>query len=795
MWFNIIKIARRKLWRKKGNTFIKIFSLAIGIVSLFYIAIYIHQELGFDSFHTNRSHIQRVNTTIISPTGDIELGLSAIPVGEYLKDVAPGVTDFVRINQEFGSHAIKNGANLFSEAENILYADPSFLNIFDFELLYGNRESALQGPDKIMITAGAALKYFGTTDALGKVLTYDGEPLTVSGVFEDLPANSQLQFNFLLPMEIFMNSRPPDVDQNWTWFPMNTYVLLDRSATAGMVSAKLKEIPQYLPENNPGDNYELSLEPLEGIHFSTPKLGELGSKGKLANLYVLFAIGVMILLLAVTNFINLTTAQVSVQGKEVSIKKTVGASKVDIFKQFFLESLLLTTLATLISIGGIALSFTYFEQFMGTSYDLSFMFDPVAIILFPLIPVIISLLGGIYPAIRFSRIRSIPASSGGVGPNRFWNTRTALVVLQFTITSALVIGSLIIYTQLDFIRSRDLGMDTAQKIVVDYGPNAAIGTAFKSLKQEFAGLPGVTGVTFSSHVPGQMPNGVATQIRDLEGRSSHGEINLNLVDPDFVGNYGLKIIAGRDFRNGSADETASLILNKAAVKAFGYTNPEAILGASFEQWGGNGTVIGVVEDFNYMSLHEDVGLLSLKVWPEQFTKMTLEVTATDFKETLDQLQGKWSVLYPDIPFNYYFVDDNFRAQYNKDQQFATIINIFTLIAICIGVLGLIAYANFWCERRRKEMSIRKVLGAGELRLVWKLYKGFSIPVLTGFAVAVPVAVFFGRRWLTEFAYSFELNWHFFAVPLLVLLVLVWIAVGSQTISLVLANPVDHLKEE
>ncbi|HMB62065.1 MAG TPA: FtsX-like permease family protein [Eudoraea sp.] len=794
MWSNFIKIASRKLWGKRGGSFTKLFSLSVGIVSLFYIAIYIHQELSFDTFHHNYRNIVKVNTTIDSPTGDISLGLSATPVGPYLKFQSPEVLEVVRINKEYGSHAIKQGDHLFSESENIYYADASFFRLFDLELRSGNKESALSGPDKLIITERAALKYFGSLQVVNQILEYDGEPFTVTGVLKNLPANSHLQFDFLISMDTFLKTRLPEVNQNWTWFPMNTYLLMGPNHNAATLKSLLEKVPQYQEVSETNDRYLLSMEPLETLHFSHPKLGELGPKGKRSNIYLLTGIAIMILLLAVTNYVNLTTAEVAVQEKEVSVKKTIGASRMDIFRQFFTESVLLASIATLISMVLIFISFPYFEKFMGP-HDITFLIHPVTVLALPLIPLFLAVLAGIYPALKFANISTMHAPKSGEKRFKIFNTRTALLVFQFSITSSLVIGSLIIYYQLNYMQNQDLGMDTTRKMVLDYGPNSAIGNSFEALKVELGAIPGVESVSFSSHVPGQTPNGVATQILDLNGRSSNGEINLNLVDHDFVKNYGLKIVAGRDFREGPADLTSSLILNEAAVKAFGYENPEAILGASFEQWGGNGKVIGVVNNFNYLSLHQDVGLLSLKVWPEQFMKITLKISEAGFGKTIEALEGKWASLYPGIPFNHYFVDDNFRVQYDKDRQFAGIINIFTMISVFIGLLGLIAYARFWCDRRRKEMSIRKVLGADVSVLIWKLYRSFSIPVLVGFALAIPVSYYLGGRWMQEFAYRFVLSWYFFALPLCLLLVFVWLAVGVQTVKLVLANPVDHLKEE
>ncbi len=793
MWLNTIKLALRKLWNKKGTSLTKLFSLILGTVCLFYIVLYVHKELSYDTFHQNASKIVRVNTTIESPTGDLALGLSAIPVGPFLKSNSTQIQDFLRISEVRDNHSIRYGNKLFSETGNILHADPSFFTFFDFNLVGGSTEEALVGPYKMVLTQHAAQKYFGDTDALNQILYYDGKPFTVSGVMDNPPTNSHLQFDFLISMDSFFVDRP-NVNENWEWFPMNTYLLLASNASSSGLDNSLREIPKYQEKSETNDQYVLSSEPLEGLHFSTTKLGEIGSKVKLSNLYLLSAIGLMILFLALSNYINLTTAQVSEQGKEVSIQKTLGASKRAIFRQFFIESLVLTSIAAIISSILIVSSFSSFERFMESAYDISFMVQPSTLLFLPLIPILLSLMGGIYPAIQFAKIPTlyIPKSGGKQGALSMRNT---LLVFQFSVTSILVICSLIIYYQLNYLKNQDLGMDTSQKLVLEFGANSEIGSSFESLKGLFETIPGVENVAFSSHVPGQIPNGVSTQIRDLNGKNSNGEINLNLVDHDFIEEYGLQIVAGRNFRKGEADLNTSLILNEAAVKAFGYTDPEDILGAHFQQWGGEGEVIGVVKDFNYLSLHQDIGLLSLRIWPEQFMKITFDITESGFSKTLKDLNAKWTALYPDIPFTHYFVDDNFRAQYKKDEQLSSIINTFTLVSICIGILGLIAYANFWCERRRKEMSIRKVLGANVSLLIWKLYKGFSLPVLAGFLLAVPISYYFSNNWLQEFAYRLSLKWYLFVLPLLMLLVFAWIAVGLQTIRLVISNPVDALKEE
>ncbi|NAS11621.1 ABC transporter permease [Poritiphilus flavus] len=792
---NFFRIAFRKFWKQKASTFTKLFSLIVGIVSLFYIGVYIFHETSYDRFHRNYNNIYKLNTAIISPTGNLSLGLSATPLGPYLQTVVPEIKKFVRINKEYGSHALRYQDQLFSETENIYYADPDFFALFNFDFLRGNPDEALIGPNKVVITERMAQKYMGSLDAVNKTINYDDKVFTVTAVLKDLPSNSHLQFDFLVSMDTFMAKSDPNATQNWTWCPMNTYLLINENARPGSLEQSLKNIPAYLEETEAGDRYVASIEPLKGLHFSDPKLGELGTKGKISDLYVLLGIGIMILLLAVSNFINLSTAQFSFQHKEVFVKKTVGATRSAIFSQFFNETVLLSSLATVLALFVILASSGVYGDFLGYNLDLSWMYKPLAILGLILIPMALSLLGGIFPAFKYSKIAEVSGTNIAKRKQYLIDTRSALVAFQFLITSGLIIGALLIYSQMKYLNDKDLGMDIAQRIVLEYGPNSGIGNSFETLKEELGQIPGIETVSFSSHVPGQIPNGVSTGIYGLNGHNSNGEINVNLVDYDFIKDYGLEIIAGRDFRRGEADRTSALILNESAVKAFGFQNPEDILGASFEQWGGDGKVIGVVKDFNYLSLHQKVGLLSLKIWPDQFMKISMRINPLEFENTLEQLASKWTSLYPQIPFNYYFVDDNFRAQYNKDQQFASIINGFTLVSICIGILGLIAYATFWCGRRRKELSIRKVLGATTGLLTWRLYSGFSIPVLSGFVLAIPLAYYLGKQWLQGFAYQVELQWYFFIIPLGILLVFTWLAVGVQTLRVVSSNPVDNLKEE
>ncbi|MEL7118733.1 MAG: ABC transporter permease [Bacteroidota bacterium] len=794
MLANNIKVSFRKICKHQFSTLTRLLSLIIGMVSVFFIALYLHHELTYDHFHLKRDHIFQLNTTIQSPTGDLSLALSATALADYVHSISPDVEATVRINKAYGSRVIKQGENQFIEQENMFFADPRFFDVFDFEVLEGDLNVALNEPFEVVLTEQAATKYFGKKEIIGKTLLIDKNPFKVSGVIRDMPSNSHFQFNFLMSMESFLESRP-NAHENWTWLPMNTFLLLKENTDIKNLTALLQEVPAYQKVNsNTVEQYVLNLEAFNNIHFSNVPKGQLGVPGNINNLYILIGIGIIILLLACSNYINLTTATISLYENEISFRKTIGASGSNIFSQFMVESGIVVGLSSLFSLILVIVLLPKFESIINIPFTWQYFLQSSILLILVAIPMILALIGGVYPAQKFSSI-SINKIIDKPNLKKFGDTRSFLLTFQFCMTSALIIGSIIIYTQLDYLRNQDLGFDLSRQIIINGGPNAQLNEQKEAITDEFKQIPSVQGVTFSSHVPGEEPNGVTTVFKDDAGNERTGEINLTLVDPDFIPQYGLDIIAGRNFREGQADITSTLIVNEACAKAYGFNNPEEILGQDFTQWGGDGRVIGVVKDFNYLSLHQDIGSLSLKIWPTQFQKITLNIAYESFSETLALLETKWKAFFPNIPFNYYSLDENFNKQYEADERFMTIVNTFTAVAIIIGLLGLIAFTAFWCGRKRRELSIRKVLGATPRGLVWKLYLQFVTPVLIGFLLSAPLAFYLGQIWINQFAYRYEPNLLIFIFPLILILGLATFVIGSQIIRVVNTNPVKFLKEQ
>ncbi len=792
-----LKLAIRKALNARSSYIIKTGSITIGLVSLFYIGLYVYQEFSFDNFHSKKSNLYRLNTTIYTPTGNLALALTAFPVGPYVQSNLFDITAHTAVSMLHGSHSVQHRDKLFSESGGIYYADHQFFKLFDFKLLHGDISTIFQRHGEIVLSEDIAMKYFGRLNVIGEVLDFDGEPFTISGITENTPYNSQIQFDFLISMPTFTQPRE-NIGNNWTWFPMTTYILVNPQADLDEIGQYLKDLPQYSSDSNSSEKFVLSLEPVQNIHFSESRLGELGTKSRISDLYILLTIAALILLLSLTNYISLSFAESTVNDKQVMLKRTLGAGSKQLFLQFYMEAFLVAAIAICLSAVLVIVSLPIMESILGHQIRLSLIYGPRAWLSCFLILLLLPLIVSIYPMQRLSRISDNQKMMALKNSDAtILKMRSGLVVIQFSITSILIIGSFIMYRQLKFLQNRDLGINTSQTLVIDYGSNADVADSYESLKSQLLAIEGVQQVAFSSHVPGQMPNGVTTKIETNQGVKRSGEINLNLVDHDYLENYQIKLIAGRGFekdKNDTGDEP-SVIFNESTVKAYGFENPEEILGAKVEQWGGAGRVIGVVEDFNYLSLHNEVGLLSLKIWPSQFEKISIKLDFATTGEVVNRIGEKWSDLFPNLPFNYYFVDEVLKQQYDKDRRYTYIISLFTLNSIFLGIIGLIAFAIFWCHRKRKDVSIKKVLGANPFHLIWSFYKDFSKPIILSFILSTPVALYLGDKWLLQFVDGIQLEPSIVLIPLIFILLVTGLSVGVQSVKTVFAHPVKYLNNE
>ncbi len=787
---NYIKTGIRDFRRQKFYAAINLFGLVAGFTSCLFIVTYLQDELSYDQFHSKKDSIYRLNVDISTSTGKLELAYSSGPMAQTLQSELPEVQDYVRIAKNPASVLVRNKERQFYE-ESVIYADPAFFTLFDFELALGNKETVLKQVDEVILSPQMAIKYFGESSPIGEEMQFDGTTYKVVGVVQPMPTNSHIQFDFLVSMATWIALRPP-TETNWFWFPVTTYLQLTENSEATFATKLPAFRDKYMVNERETSEYNLSIEPFAGIHFSEARLGEMDVKGEKSYLYFLAAVAGFILLLAVANFINLSTAKSTRRAKEIAVRKTLGALRSEIKWQFLVES-------TMYAVGALALAIVVYIALLPSFSDLlSRQFDGAILTTLPFVlalavtPLVLGFLAGFYPALVMAAFE--PIQTLGHQTKGGFRLRGVLTTFQFAVSSILIFATVAMWMQLNYLRNTDPGFSKEQTLVIDFGLNQQPIARYHTLRNELENLENVGAVTFSSHIPSEKPHGVGTRIYN-EGEVIDGEIYANMVDYQFYDSYELEIVAGRSFDFSLSEDSSGLVVNEATVKAMGFGSNEEILNKEFLQWGRRGRVIGVVKDFNFLSLHTEIEPLSFQMWPEQFRKISVKLEANRVASAIEGLEKTWREVIGDIPMNYYFLDQRFNEQYRNDQQLGTIIGIFSTVSIIIAVLGLIAFATHICAQRAKEMALRKVMGASASGISFLLYKQFSRPVGIAFIVGLLPAYYITDQWLEQFAYRVNINAMMLLLPLLLLAIILLLSVGYQSIQTALANPVKHLKDE
>lgn len=790
-----ILTAWRSLKKNRLYSVIHLLGLALALTTCLLLTAYIAHEFSYDSFNTNGERLYRVNTDLNLPDQQLALSLTSGLVGPNLKNDFPAVQGFVRVSQPWSDLSFRRGEQAHFE-QNILYVDSSFFSLFDFQLVNGNPQTVLRNPNQVVLTERLAQKYFGNQNPINQTITIDNQVYTVTGMAANPPDRSHIDFDALISYANWIQQHPP-TEENWGWTPATTYVLLNNAASAAAVE---KKIPSWLISKIPADQYPetiaLNLEPFQSIHFGIPRLGEFKAKGNKKQLLLLGLTGIFILLMAIFNYINLATAVYANRIKEIGVRKTFGASKQQITWQFLSESILLCSIAVLVAMFLSSSLLPFFSEQVNKTLELDFL-SPLNIGIALLVTVlIIGPLAGFYPSFVVSKLQaaSIFQNRSNTGVGRL-TLRQVLTGLQFIISIGLILCTLVVWRQHHFLTNQSLGFAQDHKMVVKLGAVQNLKASPEAIKQELLKLPEVQGVTFSSHIPSENPHGVGTRITKTDGTGVESESELNLVDYDFLGLYGLKIIAGRGFDPSFADSAAALIVNETAAKQFGFSNPEDIIGRDFTQWEGQGKVIGVVADFNQHSLHAKVSPVTFQINPSRFEKMTIQYQANNLSVLASKLEKTWHGIAGNMPFDYSFLDERLALQYDAEQRFSNIFISFTLLAVFIACLGLYGLTAIAVTRRTKEIGIRKVLGANVVNIVSLLSKEFLYLVLAAAALAFPIAWWAMNRWLEDFAYRISITWWMFALAGLSALSIALITVSFQAIRAAVANPVESLRSE
>lgn len=790
---NYFKIAFRNLWRHRWFSFINIAGLAIGITASFLIFLHVKFEMSYDDFHTKGNRIYRLVTDLKTPSNEFRTPITAWAVPPTLEKEFPEVESTVRI--------LKTEMVVREENENYLEkkaiaADSAFFQVFDFDLLNGNPETALKAPFSIVLSETSSKRYFGDEDPLGQTLNIMDESYiaTVTGVMQDIPENSHFTADVVLSMSTFTQNLNKGVDEEWFSYDAAAYILLKPNIDSDRLEAKF---PAFLEKYSGEESQKakmyatLFLEPLQDIYLYSDRGGNGG--GDIKNVYVFGIVSLFILLIACINFINLTTARSVERAKEVGIRKVVGAQKQQLRLQFMGESIITCILALIISLPLLIVALPYFNELAGKVVASSIFSSPTYLLLLFCISLIIGIVAGVYPALILSSFQSVSVLKGRFSAGRKGILlRKGLVVSQFTISIVLIIGTIIIYNQTHFMKNQDLGFNKEQMLILDTGVHPSQLRFQQAVKE----IPEVISTSLASSVPSSENESAYSEIENEQGDLQIGTLAIYSVDYNYISQFGLEMLAGRPFsKDFATDSTEAMILNEKAIKEFGYNSPQDALGKKFRQWGREGKIIGVVKDFHFRSLQEDIQPLSIRIEPEETSLIAIKVSTQNVKQTLASIEDKWNQFLPAKPFDYFFLNDYFNRQYQREQRFGKLLMIFSMLAIfisCLGLLGLAAYSTI---QRRREIGIRKIVGASASGIVSLLSAEFLKLVFIAFLLASPLAWLLMHSWLQNFAYRIYLHWWVFALAGISAMFIAIVTVSFQALKAAIANPVKSLRTE
>lgn len=790
MFTNYLKIALRNLLKKKFYTFINIVGLGIGMACCLLISLYVLDELSYDRFHEKADRIYRV-------TVDARIGeslLSAGHVNEHMGEVLNEIPEIEAVTRvkENTNWTIRLQDEVFLE-NDIIAVDTSFFHIFTFPLLEGNAETFLQEPASVILTEKMADKYFGTVQGVvGRTLEINHKPYTVTGIIQNPPQQAHFHFNIIVPLQYQIPAKV-----NWLDLGNNfTYVLLQENVSYEPV---LDKIDALFQKYNPEAYEEIKklgfarflLQPITDIHLFSHFLYDAADLGNLKAIYIFAAIAVFILLIAGVNFVNLATARSADRAKEVGIRKTLGSVRTALIRQFLTESVLMSLLAMLIALGMAELFRNPFNEISGKSMDI-FINHQVWLVALG-ISLLVGLIAGLYPALYLTRFKPVEVLRGSFAKSSRGRTfRNALVVFQFVISIGLIICTVLVYQQLQYMRQKELGIHKENVILLKNADK--LGTQYESLMHTLANDSRIMSVTASDQEPFSIYNGSSMMQKGKED-ADRKITSYTRVSYDYLKTMGIMLKEGRDFSRMMASDTAAIIINEAAAKAFGLEDPLN----SLIEVGENTTyhVIGVTENFHFQSLDKKIAPLVMLLYGEVDELGIIEVRmqGQDMVSMVADLENNWKQFAPDVPFDYTFLDETFDALFKNYQQLSKIVTLFAGLAILIACLGLLALAAFMAEQRTKEIGIRKVMGASVKDIVLMLSGNFTKLIVLAFIIAIPLAYLAMQQWLQDFAYRIDISiWTFMIAGALAILI-AWLTISYQAVKAARSNPVEALRYE
>ncbi len=795
---NYFKIAWRNLLRNKAISVINIVGLALGLTACMLIALFVQNELSYDGFHEKGDRIVRVVMEYGNDAEREKVKTTGTKVAPAFKRTFPEVEAGVRMY--ITNRVVKSGDKLFKE-KNFYYADSSFFDIFSFKLLAGNAKDVLVAPNTVVLSERTAKKYFEQENPIGKIIRIDdAKDYVITGIAADCPKNSQIQFDFLAS---FTSLRAAREEENWYTANWTTFLLLKDQASIESLQAKIAPFlqTQFSKEEYAESSLNYLLEPYTKVHLYSDVENSFQPNSNISYLYIFSAVALLILLIACFTYMNVTTASATERAKEIGMRKVMGAFRKQVFLQFMAESAIMVSLVLVISGFLTAMFLPAFNELVDKELSFSAIFLPSNLFFMVGIGLVTTFLAGAYPAILLSGFQPIKVLKGTFKTSfSGLMLRKSLIVFQFSISIFLIIATLIIQNQLQFIQNKKLGYNKEHVLVLP--TDQKINEKLSTLKSVFKSNPDVLGVTGAYETPVFINGGYAMW---GEGMAQGNRIPIAAIPSDehFVQTMGMDVVAGTDLveadmkRITNEDATKNyfyFILNESAVKHLGWTNENAVgrkmdLGDARQ-----GEVKAVVKDFHFASLHQKIE--PLVIFPDSyFNTIMVKLSGENMPQTIGFLTEKWKEIAPHRPFDYEFMDEEFNRLYAAESQIGKAFNVFAFLAIFLACLGLYGLATFTTAQRSKEIGIRKVLGASIVGITGLLAQDFLKLVLIAIIIASPIAYYFMHNWLADFAYGINIQWWMFAAAGIAALAIAFLTVGGQAVKAALANPVQSLRSE
>ncbi len=820
---NYFKVAWRNIIRNKVNSFINIVGLAIGMACVILILFYVQDESKYDQFFKQADRIYQVNLEN-TENGRVDVtGNTGPAVGPAMVSEFPEIESYVRIyrpGDKMVSYEQDNKADNYFTEKRIMAVDSNFLDVFDYKILEGDPSTCLETPNAVVITQQTARKYFGESPAMGKTLLVgiEKQPFQVTGVLSDVPSQSSFQFDLLLPTAAF-----PDIKRrswNWWWLQMATYVKLRENAATdkegiARIESKFPEMVKkhafvngmitYEEFTKKGNKLNYHLLPLTSVHLYAAGMGtsaRLTTLGDIKYVRIFTVIALIIITLACVNFMNLSTAQSAKRAKEVGIRKVLGSVKRQLVKQFLAEAMLYSFLSTLVALVLVIVFLDPFNAIAGKSLSINSFFTNYCWLYVLGLSIVTGLLAGSYPAFYLTSFNPVAVLKGmklfkfSLGSLFI---RNGLVVFQFTISTALIIATIVVFKQLEYTRSKDLGFNRENVVIIS--STDRLGERHESFREEISRLPFIARAGGSSGIPitenfadyyNPVPTGTNEQVM------KEIELPSFMIDYDFIPTLKIQMLKGRNFSRDFSD-SASVILNETAARQIGWKDP---IGRTLEYPGNSQsfTVIGVAKDFNIGSLHTAVRPFALfhsssLTYGLGHSFIAARMKPGNLSKQLGQIESKWKTFAPNTPFDYSFLDSELDALYRSEKRMGTVFSIFTILSLFVACLGLFGLAAYTAEKRRKEIGVRKVLGASVHGLVGLLSKDFVKLVILSTVIAFPIAWWSMNKWLEDFAYRIHLEWWVFVLASLVALVIALLTVSFEAVKAAISNPVKSLRTE